>query len=438
MKTPKLIELQRKRFDLVDEARALVDEIGKARSDQLPALEKRHDANMREIDILDLDIAQERMEAEERDQLGSMRPHSGEEIVVDCGANYGVAPSSSFLSGFSIRSDIWRTKDGQEIRALAQNERFATHEYRGAGLGDIMRAMVTGKRTDAEERALAEGTTTAGGFTVPAPLAAEFIDRLRARSVVMAAGARTVPMTSQTLAIARLETDPEIAWRAENAVVADSDPTFGRVLLTAKSLMGYVKVSRELLDDSVNVGEILQNAITKAAALELDRACLYGTGADNQPEGLAVISGINSVSMGNNGAALTNYDKVIDTIYEMQLDNASDPTAMIYHPRTGAAFAKLKDGQNNPLTVPEMVARVPKLTTTSVPIDETQGTASTASSILTGDFRQMLVGIRDNLTIRVLTERFADNNQVAFIFGLRADMQLAHKASFSKLIGIIP
>ncbi len=85
------------------------------------------------------------------------------------------------------------------------------------------------------------------------------------------------------------------------------------------------------------------------------------------------------------GAALTNYDSLIDAIYEMQLDNAADPTAAIMHPRTLASLAKLKDGNSNPMTVPEMVARMPMLTTTAAPIGETQGTATNASSIVCGD-----------------------------------------------------
>ena len=83
-----------------------------------------------------------------------------------------------------------------------------------------------------------------------------------------------------------------------------SDPTFERVMLEAKSLMGLVRVSRELLEDSVNVSSILEYAFTKGMALEFDRAALYGSGSSNQPTGVALTDGINSVSMGTNGAAL--------------------------------------------------------------------------------------------------------------------------------------
>lgn len=159
---------------------------------------------------------------------------------------------------------------------------------------------------------------------------------------------------------------------------------------------------------------------------------------DDGPIGIAATAGINEVSMGTNGGALPSYDKLIDTICEMHLDNAGDPTAQIMHPCTQAALAKLKDGDMNPLSVPDMVATISRMATTSAPIAETQRTAFNASSILFGNFRNMFIGIRVELTITVLHERNADFGLVGFLVWMRADMQLAHKARFSRLKGIIP
>lgn len=332
----------------------------------------------------------------------------------------------------------WSDRNGTEIRVLSPSQPFATEtRANGPALGDMLRAMVTGPRNEMERRALAEGTDSAGGYTVPTPLASEFIDRLRAKSVAIRAGARTVPMTSETLAIARLETDPVVAWRQENAAVAESDPTFGRVTLQARSLMGMVRVSRELLDDSVNVSEMLTNAFTLGMALEFDRAILFGSGTAPEPRGVFNTNGINVVSLGANGDTLDGYGPLIDAIYQMQLDNSADPTAMIWHPRTGANLAKLVDGDGNPLVAPEMVAKVPKLSTTSVPIDQAQGTGEDASTVLMGDWTQLLIGLRSSLRIEVLKERYADYHQYAFVAHMRGDAQLAHTGSFSAVTGIL-
>lgn len=432
MKTQKILELERRRIEIIGEARDVMRELQDASGARVAELEKKHSDLMRDLDLNQLDIDEERMEQGEEQQRANRRPGmGGEAFAMDEDGRCVPLSRDSKAAG-------WADQRGNPVRVLAPRESFADERYRGPSLGNILRAMVTGPRNDAERRALAEGTDSAGGYTVPVPLAAEFIDRLRAQSVVFRAGARTVPMTSETLAIARLETDPTMAWRAENAEITASDPTFGRVLLEAKSLAGLVKVSRELLDDSVNISEMLERAFTQAAALEFDRAILYGTGADDQPTGIATTSGINEVSMGTNGAALASYDKLIDTVYEMQVDNAGDPTAAIWHPRTGAAIAKLKDGNGLPLTEPEMIGRIPKLRTTAIPITETQGSSSVASSIIFGDFRDCLVGLRSSLRIELLRERYADYHQYGFLAWMRGDVQLAHKASFSRLKGIIP
>lgn len=88
-----------------------------------------------------------------------------------------------------------------------------------------------------------------------------------------------MPVDTDTLQIVKLTGDPSFSWRAENATISESDPTFGRVLFTAKSCAALALVSRELLEDSVNVDQILMQAFAEAAALEIDRAALQGSGS---------------------------------------------------------------------------------------------------------------------------------------------------------------
>lgn len=434
MKTKKLIELQRDKLALHNEARALFAKIeatdGAGDSSELEA---SHDRVMRAIDQVNLNIDEASCDdAGSAQERHSRRPGgSGFASGSDDGSNFAQAWANENRTG-------WTDSNGNPVRVIGADERISNEEQRGTALGDVVRAMVVGPRSEIEKRALSEGTNSAGGYTVPTPLASWFIDRLRARSAVIKAGALTVSMDSATLAIARLDTDPVIGWRAENAALASGDATFSRVLLTAKSLAGIVLLSRELLMDTVNAGQMIEQAIAKAMALEMDRAAIYGNGSGNSPTGIINISGINEVSMGTNGAQVTSYDKLIDTIYEMQLDNAADPTAGIMHPRTGSTLAKLKDAQLNPLQVPEMVRRVPLLTTTSAPIAETLGTSSDTSSIVFGDFSQLFIGMRHEITIQMLSELYAATGQIGLAVHARMDVQLAHTESFSRLKGIKP
>ncbi|MCR9178722.1 MAG: phage major capsid protein [Erythrobacteraceae bacterium] len=430
MKTPKLIELERQRLDLIAAARAALTAIrSNTNSAKADELEARHDDIMRQFDMNGLDIEAEKMVADEVDQRASYRPNLGSAEA------FGVDAPGAYLVG--ARS-AWVDQRGEPVKVLGKGEPMAERSESRVGLGDLVRAKITGARNDAEARALSAGTDSAGGFSVPDITAREFIDRLRARSVVMQAGAMTVPMESGTLSIARLETDPDSAWRAENAAVAEGDPTFGRVLFSAKTLAGKVTISRELAQDSLNVGSMIETAFAQSMAVELDRAALYGTGTSNAPTGVWHTSGINAVSMGTNGAALADYDDLLDTLLALKNSNAADPTAMVANPRTEIALAKLKDADGNPLVPPAMVGRIPLLSTTSAPIDETEGTAENASSIVFGDFRDLMIGMRQQLEIRIYDQPLAGTGQLLVVAWMRADVQLAKPKSFAKLTGIIP
>ncbi len=435
MKTQKLIELQRKRLSLHDEARAIFAQIEAAdpAAAEFRDLEARHDAAMRAIDQVNLDIDEEELRAGSPDATREAREarRPGGQIVVSATDEGGSSFDLADRSG-------WVDERGSAVRVLGRADRFAETSGEGIALGDALRAMVTGARTDFERRAMSTGVDSAGGYTVPAELSRQFIDRMRARSVVNQAGARTVPMSSSTLAIAKLTGDPAVAWRAENGAVAESDPTFGRVQFEAKSLSCIVKVSRELFADTVNAGAMIEQALVAAAALELDRAAIYGDGTNDSPTGVINTAGINEVSMGTNGAALTGYNPLLDAIYELELDNVERVTAGIMHPRTGLALAKLVDGNGNPLVEPRMSADVPRLKTTAAPINETQGTATNCSSVVYGDYRHLLIGMREDIGIRLLSEVFAGHGQIAMLLHMRADIQLSWASAFTRLKGIKP
>ncbi|MBL3529147.1 MAG: phage major capsid protein [gamma proteobacterium endosymbiont of Lamellibrachia anaximandri] len=333
--------------------------------------------------------------------------------------------------------------NNQPKRIIPANESFADATGvprlpNGITLGGVLRGMAGAGMTPEIRNALSIGTDAAGGYTVPTALMAELIDALRAKSVCNAAGCQTVTLDTQQTNVARMDTDPVASWRAEAASVAESDPTFTNVQFNAKSLAVLVKVSVELLQDSINVEQALMNAFAQSLALTLDSAALYGTGASNQPTGIINTTGINTVSMGANGAALTGYGDLVDAYYELAADNAGPPSAAIMAPRTLAEYAKLVDGNSQPLQKPDLVSGLPFHTTTNMPVDETQGTATDASSIIVGDFSQLWIGIRQQLRIELLKEHYMENLQIGFIAHLRADIALAHPQSFCRIQGVIP
>jgi len=49
-----------------------------------------------------------------------------------------------------------------------------------------------------------------------------------------------------------------------------------------------------------------------------------------------------------------------------------------------------------------------------------------------------MVGIRTQVRINVLRERYADVGQYGFVAWMRADIQVMHSASFAQIVGVLP
>ena len=338
--------------------------------------------------------------------------------------------------------------DGAAVRALSREESVRAwvekqDKYFDEGgrlrIGTIMRAMVLGPLNDIEKRVLGEASDSTGGITVPDITSADFIDKLRAAVVCIRAGARTVPLQSDVTKIARLTADPTAAWRAEAGAVAESDPAFDGVTFAPKSLDVFFKVSRELVEDSLNIEAMLETALIRSFAVELDRAALYGSGTTSQPLGLRNMTSVNQVVMGGGttAAQLLGFEKPIDTLAELWTDNVS-ASAMLMAPRTLATLSKLREGATTgqQLIPPSVLTAFPWLQTTSIPITETQAAVTTCSSIFLGDFAQMLFGLRTQMSIEVARELYRGNYQFGFFGHLRADVQVQHQEAFARLVGI--
>jgi HK97 family phage major capsid protein len=294
-----------------------------------------------------------------------------------------------------------------------------------------LRGQATGNWDGAEhERALAEATVGAGGALVPAPLSARVIDLMRARTVVLRAGGVTVPMTSQTLALARLTGEGTPAWKTEGANITAADLTFDRVTFTARTLVRRVDLSVELFEDADPSSEdVIARSFAGQMAVELDRAALIGTGTPPEPRGVLNQSGITTTTHGANGATITNYDFWLDAIGAVRAAGF-EPNAHVQAPRSSTSLSKLKEATTNAYLAPP-AGLLPTFTTRSIPITLTTGTSTDTSYVFTAQWDQLMVGIRTDFTLRLLGERFlADTLSYSFVAYLRADVQLAQPTAF--------
>lgn len=318
-----------------------------------------------------------------------------------------------------------------ELQAGVTPEQAWGAWFRGFALGDWRdyRGMV--------RAAMSEGTDSAGGFLVPSVLSANVIDLLRAKTPIFAAGAQVIPMVSKTHDIARISADvTATAWHAESGAIAASDVTLERVRFTAKTLPVLTKASRELAEDAANTGATVARSIAGATAVELTRAALRGDGTSNAPTGIRSTTGVGINSLGTNGAPIGTYDPLIDAIRDVRQENA-EPNAAILNPRTEATLSKLRTAEGIYVGPAEPYASLLRFTTTAIPKNLTHGTATTATEAYVGDFRQLLIGMRTQLRIEPLRERFADTGEVAWLSWLRIDVQLEHPKGFVVITGVL-
>lgn len=311
-------------------------------------------------------------------------------------------------------------------------------------LGRHIRALAFGDRrglSDLDRRALAEGSDSSGGYTVPEIVAGRFIDRVRNAMVTSRAGALIVPMTSDTLHLARLgqpdSVSPAIAtatWKAENADIDETDATLERVTFTARTLPVLIRMSVELGEDSLNIDEIIERELAAQLALELDRAALLGSGSAPEPRGIVNQSGVATTAFG--GSDPTSYDFMVDAIGRLWALN-HEPNGAIYNASLATLAAKLKEGgsSNQPLRAPDVVAALAKHRTNTIP---NANTSPNSTTMIVGDFSQLLIGLRTSFRLEV--SRVAANAfeklQIVTRAYLRADVQLAHPEAFDVTTGI--
>jgi HK97 family phage major capsid protein len=305
-----------------------------------------------------------------------------------------------------------------------------------ASFGRYLRGIATGNWDGAtEERALAEGTSTAGGALVPVFLAANIIDLARNKTQVLNAGALTIPMASQTLRMARLTGENAPAWRSENAQMTEEDLTFDSVTFNSQSMDRLVTISWELMQDSDPAAStVIAHSFAKQIAIALDYAALRGTGTAPEPLGVLNTSGVTQTTHGANGTALTNYDWLLNAAGLIR-DANFEPNAHIVAPRTATDLALLKNTLGDYLHPPASL--LPILPTNQVPTNLTVGTSDTASEIYTGAWDNLAIGMRTTMELVFLRERYADYGQFGFIAHMRADVQTLHPAAFTVDTGIL-
>jgi HK97 family phage major capsid protein/HK97 family phage prohead protease len=178
------------------------------------------------------------------------------------------------------------------------------------------------------KRDLTVGTASAAGdlvFTDARP--GSFIELLRNRLALNTLGVTMLTGLNGPVAIPRQNAGGTAYWVAEKGTLTESNPTVDQVNMTPKTLGAYTEFSRRLLlQSSIDVETMVRNELATVIALEIDRAALYGLGNTNQPQGLKLVTGINTEDF---NAAAPTYAELVSMESKINSDNA-DVGAMSY------------------------------------------------------------------------------------------------------------
>lgn len=282
--------------------------------------------------------------------------------------------------------------------------------------------------------------TTTTGVLIPAEYQTQWIDLLRARSVLNTAGMRTVNMLAKQQTHAAVVTDPAATWHSEAGSVGIDDPTFAARTLTAQTLVSRCQASVELAQDSPDFGVQIANVIAGAMAAEIDRVGLEGTGTPPEPRGIRNTSGRSSTTA---VGTITDFSKVVTglgALLSANCDLAQISKFAVMNPRTWAAFENLATGiasDKTQLPRPRSIQDMQFLVTSNV-----AGSAAVSpqvpAALYLGDFRDLLLGVRLEASIEVVkAASFASNLLLEIVGYARGDFLVTRPASFHTLEGIL-
>ena len=292
-----------------------------------------------------------------------------------------------------------------------------------------------GRELAAEVKAaLNETTGNQGGYFVPVEYSQELVTALVENSIVRAAGARSIPMNSQTLKVASLTNTTAAVLTSEAAAYDEKEPTAGEVTFTAYKYTRIAKASQEIMDDSrYPIWEtIILPDVTQAFALAENDAFTTGSGS-SQPQG--VVTGATQGVVAASASAVTG-DEVIALYHALNYLYRGRAKWML-NDAVILAIRKLKDSYGQYLWQPGLQAGQPDmLLGKPVVTNNHMATfAINAKTILFGDFGYYWIGDRNGsgLEVQVLNELYAANGQVGFACHKRVDGHVMLAAAFQYL-----
>lgn len=203
-----------------------------------------------------------------------------------------------------------------------------------------------------------------------------------------------------------------------------SDDAFGQIALSAYKVGTAIKISEELLNDSVfDLPSYIAKEFARRIGTKEEEAFLIGNGK-GKPTGIFAATGGAENGATSAGAAIT-FDDMMELFYSLKSPYRKKAVWLL-NEQTLKALRKIKDANGNFLWqpsvsqgIPDTILNRPYVTSVYAPTPDAGNKA-----IAFGDFSYYWIADRQGRSLKRLNELFAMNGQIGFLASQRVDGKL--------------
>ena len=253
----------------------------------------------------------------------------------------------------------------------------------------------------------------------------DFIDVLRNASSVMQAGATMLSGLSGDVKIPRKTAASAAAWiSTEGGAASESEPTFGQVTMSPKTLGAFTDITRMMMmQSSLDIEALVRNDLSTALALAIDAGALAGAGTGGAPTGIKNTSGINTPTAF--AAANPTFAEVVAMETAVAEDNALMGNLAYILPAGmyGALKTTAKDSGSGQFVVEpgNTINGYRAIVSNQV----------TAGDLYFGNFADLLIGMYGGLDITVDPYTNSTSGTVRIVALQSVDVAVRHAVSFA-------
>ena len=318
-------------------------------------------------------------------------------------------PLNKPLTGRPVSGGVEKEKTGR-----------ASEEYK-ANFWNAMRSKVP---LPSVVNALEEGTDSEGGYLVPDEYERTLVEALEEENVFRQL-AKVIRTSSGDRKIPVVATKGTASWIDEEGAYTESDDSFGQVSIGAYKVGTMIKVSEELLNDSVfDLESYIAKEFARRIGAKEEEAFFTGDGSGKPLGVLAATGGAETGVTAASSTAVT-ADELMDLFYSLKSPYRKK-AVWVLNDSTIKAVRKLKDSTGQYLWQPSLVAGTPDTllgrpvkTSAYMPV-----IAAGAKTIAFGDFSYYWIADRQGRSFKRLNELYAANGQVGFLGSQRVDGKL--------------